>query len=202
MCRRPPVQVSAEPLQRLDFAQRGPHLARGDSLRLQLSGDFADQQGVPLPASYLAFASSNTAVATVSADGKLRALADGTAAVTVAGNGIHAATAVTVGVPPAATDQALLARGLQIYPQAVTLSRYRVELLEDRRHIKAVSNPRIAETIFRSPQLTLFDLGPDVFVEMLREQAADLTRPPVTFEELLDRLARVVPDLVTGVRSR
>jgi predicted nucleic acid-binding protein len=48
----------------------------------------------------------------------------------------------------------------------------------------------------------LFDLGQDVFVDMLREQAADLTRPPVSFEELLDRLARVVPDLVTAVRSR
>jgi predicted nucleic acid-binding protein len=47
----------------------------------------------------------------------------------------------------------------------------------------------------------LFDLDPDVFVEMLREQAADLTRPPVSFEELLDRLGRVVPDLVTAVRS-
>src|SRR5205085_5953126 len=50
---------------------------------------------------------------------------------------------------------------LQVEHQAVTLSRYRVELLEDRRHIKAVSNPRVAETIFRSPQLALFDLGPD-----------------------------------------
>jgi len=39
-------------------------------------------------------------------------------------------------------------------------------------------------------------------VEMLREQAADLTRPPVSFEELLDRLGRVVPDLVAAVRSR
>jgi hypothetical protein len=50
---------------------------------------------------------------------------------------------------------------LKLEHQAVTLSKYRVELHEDRRHIKAVSNPRIAETIFRSPQLALFDLGPD-----------------------------------------
>jgi hypothetical protein len=50
---------------------------------------------------------------------------------------------------------------LKLEHQAVTLSKYRVELLEDRRHIKAVSNPRVAETIFRSPQMTLFDLGPD-----------------------------------------
>lgn len=50
---------------------------------------------------------------------------------------------------------------LKLEHQAVTLSTYHVELLEDRRHIKAVSNPRIAETIFRSPQMMLFDLGPD-----------------------------------------
>ncbi len=47
----------------------------------------------------------------------------------------------------------------------------------------------------------LFDLDPPAFVEMLREQAADLTRPPVTFGDLLDRLSRVVPDLVAAVRS-
>ena len=46
----------------------------------------------------------------------------------------------------------------------------------------------------------LFDLDPSTFVEMLHEQAADLTNPPVTFEELLDRLARVVPELVEVVR--
>ena len=31
----------------------------------------------------------------------------------------------------------------------------------------------------------LFDLDPEGFAEMLREQAADLQNPPVTFEELL-----------------
>ncbi len=50
---------------------------------------------------------------------------------------------------------------LKLEYQAVTLSKYRVELLDDRKHIKGVSNPRVAETVFRSPQLTLFDLGPD-----------------------------------------
>ncbi len=50
---------------------------------------------------------------------------------------------------------------LKVEHQAVTLSRYRVERHEDRRQIKAVSHARVAETVFRSPQLTLFDLGPD-----------------------------------------
>ena len=50
---------------------------------------------------------------------------------------------------------------LKLEYQAVTLSKYRVEPYDDHRHIKDVSNPRGAETVFRSPQLTLFDLGPD-----------------------------------------
>jgi hypothetical protein len=48
----------------------------------------------------------------------------------------------------------------------------------------------------------LFDLDPEGFVDLLREQAADLINPPMTFEELLGRLKRVVPDLVAGVRER
>ncbi len=36
---------------------------------------------------------------------------------------------------------------------------------------------------------------------MLHAQAADLVKPPITFEELLDRLSRAVPDLVTVVRG-
>jgi hypothetical protein len=47
----------------------------------------------------------------------------------------------------------------------------------------------------------LFDLDPEGFVELLREQAADLVNPPVTLDELLARLTRVVPDLVAAVRE-
>ncbi len=45
--------------------------------------------------------------------------------------------------------------------QTVTLSKYRVEQAPDRKQIKQVSNPRLAKTPFRSPQLTLIDVGPD-----------------------------------------
>ena len=48
----------------------------------------------------------------------------------------------------------------------------------------------------------LFDLDPDAFVSMLRGQATDLTRPPVTFDRLLERLARVVPDFVAAVLTK
>jgi hypothetical protein len=59
---------------------------------------------------------------------------------------------------------------LKIEYRAVTLSRYTVELQEDRRHLKGVSRPRLAETPFRSPQLSLFDLGPDQWLLFLHLQ--------------------------------
>lgn len=46
----------------------------------------------------------------------------------------------------------------------------------------------------------LFDLAPERFVELLHEQSDDLVSPPVPFHDLLERLARVVPELVTAVR--
>lgn len=48
----------------------------------------------------------------------------------------------------------------------------------------------------------LFDLDPDRFVEMLRDQAGDLVNPPITFNKLLDRLAKVAPDTIVAVRNR
>ncbi len=47
----------------------------------------------------------------------------------------------------------------------------------------------------------LFDLDPVRFVELLRQQAADLVSPPITFDDLLAHLARAVPDLVAAVRE-
>ncbi len=46
----------------------------------------------------------------------------------------------------------------------------------------------------------LFDLDPDALIEVLREQASDLVKPPMTFEQILDRLARVVPEFVEAAR--
>lgn len=53
---------------------------------------------------------------------------------------------------------------LKVEYQAVTLSKYTVELQEDRKHLKEVSNPRLADTPFRSPQLTLIDISPHEWV--------------------------------------
>jgi predicted nucleic acid-binding protein len=47
----------------------------------------------------------------------------------------------------------------------------------------------------------LFDLDPEDFVQLIRDQAADLVNPSMTFEELLQRLVRVVPDVVAAIRE-
>ena len=47
----------------------------------------------------------------------------------------------------------------------------------------------------------LFDLDPQSFVAMLSAQAADLQKPPVTFDGLLERLSRAVPELAHAVRD-
>lgn len=51
---------------------------------------------------------------------------------------------------------------------AVLLSVYSFEFEADGRHIREVSNPRLSDTPFRSPQLPLFDLGPDEWLLYLR----------------------------------
>lgn len=48
----------------------------------------------------------------------------------------------------------------------------------------------------------LLEAGPEVVLRALREQAADLRRPPVTIEELLGRLERVAPRFVGLVRAK
>jgi predicted nucleic acid-binding protein len=47
----------------------------------------------------------------------------------------------------------------------------------------------------------LFDLDGDGLAEILKEQAAALKRPPVSFEELLDGLAKTVPQFVAAVHA-
>jgi putative transposase len=45
--------------------------------------------------------------------------------------------------------------------QTVTLSKYDIESTADRKQITQVNNPSLAPHPFRSPQLTLIDVGPD-----------------------------------------
>jgi hypothetical protein len=65
------------------------------------------------------------------------------------------------GLPKAPVTVWVYDGSLKIEYQAVTLATYNVEVEDDHRHLRAVSNPRLVETPFRSPQLTLWTLGPD-----------------------------------------
>ncbi len=48
---------------------------------------------------------------------------------------------------------------LKVEYQAITLSKYSVEQQDDHKHLQTVGHPHLADTPFRSPQLTMFDLG-------------------------------------------
>jgi predicted nucleic acid-binding protein len=47
----------------------------------------------------------------------------------------------------------------------------------------------------------LFDLDPDSFVALLRRQAAGLKRPPVSFDDLLRGMSKLVPEVISAVRA-
>jgi transposase len=88
---------------------------------------------------------------------------------------------------------------LKVEYQAVTLSKYQVELQEDRRQVKAVSHPRLAETPFRSPQLALFTLGPEEWLlywhappyapSRRQRPIAGITQPPLFDQAELEQAA-------------
>ncbi|MBV8658658.1 MAG: Ig-like domain-containing protein, partial [Burkholderiales bacterium] len=109
----------------------------GATQSLQLTGDFADQAGVALPASYVQFTSSDPSVVTVDAHGTVHAVGAGTAIITATANGISAENVITASAQPKApgTDaQDLLEPAipdaasrlgtyeLSLFPQAVDLA--------------------------------------------------------------------------------
>lgn len=53
---------------------------------------------------------------------------------------------------------------LKVEKEAVTLSQYEVALQDDHKHVQTVRSAQAHQTPFRSPQLTLFDLGPDGWI--------------------------------------
>src|SRR5262249_35554341 len=114
--------VSAAPLVRLDFEQRTPQLDPGQTQAIHVTGDFADQQDVALPSSYLTFQMTNSSVASVASNGQLHGLSTGTTVLLVSSHGIQAATAVTVGKLTDRTQQLQVQIGLDYYPQAVSLA--------------------------------------------------------------------------------
>ena len=55
--------------------------------------------------------------------------------------------------------------------ESVLLSAYSFEWERDGRHIRDATNPKLVNTHFRSPQLSLFELGPDEWLLCLQAPA-------------------------------
>ncbi|MAE63850.1 MAG: hypothetical protein CMJ18_06215, partial [Phycisphaeraceae bacterium] len=118
------VDISDAPLLGIRLAERNPQLEVGQTFRMQPFGDFADQDDVPLPPSYVIYATSDPGVASITASGLALAEGDGNAILSVARQSVVAATAAAVGTPDvsAVTDLLLTVSGLDVRPQALTLS--------------------------------------------------------------------------------
>ncbi|MEM9272984.1 MAG: CARDB domain-containing protein, partial [Cyanobacteria bacterium P01_F01_bin.143] len=121
------INVSDEPLTSLDFVVRNPQLEVGEQFELQVIGDFADQEDVLLPGDYLNWTSENEDVAIIN-DSLLIGIGNGTSIVSAERDDIETVTVSRVGDSLAPTDDtsfnSVLAedRGLDIYPNAVTLT--------------------------------------------------------------------------------
>jgi hypothetical protein len=70
---------------------------------------------------------------------------------------------------------------LKVEYQETDLAVYTVEWQDDNKHIKDVTNPRVIETRYRSPQLTLWSLGPEEWLlfKKLPDYAARKKRRPI-----------------------
>ncbi len=105
----------------MDFAARNPRLQPGESTPLVVRGNFADEAGVLLPASYFSFASSDPQIVSIDSRGLVQARGRGAAVLSVTSHGIQAVTAAAVGVPDDPTETLIYSVGLEIYPEAVSL---------------------------------------------------------------------------------
>src|SRR5262249_41837190 len=115
------VNVSNARLIRLNVERVG-FLMKGTDAQLRITGDFEDEKGVVLPASYFTFVTSDGAVAQVSADGKVHGIGRGAAVIRASSHGITAADSVYVST--SLVEGALLNSAEQVfdvYPGAVTL---------------------------------------------------------------------------------
>jgi YD repeat-containing protein len=120
------LTVSNASLTNLEFVTGALRLETGESQVLQVEGDFADQENVLLPWSYLNLSSENSTVASVGL-GQVTGLNNGLSILKADRNGLQAVTVVRVGQIPTPKNQQELyitiaeEQGLKLYPQAVTL---------------------------------------------------------------------------------
>ena len=114
------VKVSNAALENI-HVERLPVVTPGGVQSLKVTGDFTDAVGVPLPADYLSFTSSDPAVLSVDAQGFVHGQGTGTAIITVTAKGVSAFEAIAVSSdvrPPVYDDHA---NELNLYPIAIDL---------------------------------------------------------------------------------
>ncbi|MHC1770059.1 MAG: putative Ig domain-containing protein [Verrucomicrobiia bacterium] len=116
------VDISDAPLVAINLVPRSPLLDAGDMMEVVVLGDFTDQSSVPLPAEYVQFATGNSGVATVTASGQLRAVANGATYLRVWRGDLQAVTAVAVGRPEDLGALANLLFGMTVYPEDISLT--------------------------------------------------------------------------------
>ncbi|HND23400.1 MAG TPA: putative Ig domain-containing protein, partial [Rhodocyclaceae bacterium] len=116
------VTISNAALTRLDFVDRNLRLAVGEGRQISLIGDFEDQANVELPASYVTLMSTDGAIGSLVAGGRINAVGKGSGVLIAERAGLRAATAFTVGVPTDTVQAYLYAGGMTVYPGAVSLA--------------------------------------------------------------------------------
>ncbi len=115
------VNVSAAPLESLDFQQRRVRLAVGETVVIEVTGNFSDQQDVPLPFGYVTASTADSDVASINDGGILTGQADGSTALVLTRGPISAATAIAVGEPESFSALYSQLFGIDAYPNSVTI---------------------------------------------------------------------------------
>ncbi|TAK53398.1 MAG: hypothetical protein EPO25_10765, partial [Gammaproteobacteria bacterium] len=115
------IDVSDARLQSIDFDLRAPQLRLGDQWLVQLSGDFTDEQDVPLPLGYVTIGTLDPAIAALNGRGELVALTRGTTVLTATRGEISAATAVSAGPPESPREIYTYYFGIDAYPDSIAL---------------------------------------------------------------------------------
>ncbi len=115
------VTVSDEPLVAIDFDHRRLMMDIGDTQIIRVIGDFADQQDVLLPLSYVNARILAPGIASLTPQGVLSALSDGYTVLVAERGAVSAGTVVAVGDATVGLLPLTQYSGIDAYPDTVTI---------------------------------------------------------------------------------